>query len=92
MNSQGNWVNIYSFSSNLENIDLLLEDTSLETGVLQIKDDNENLVYHHFKVISESSSGMLSTEENVITIPNEQNVSSEQGLGSMIIGNTNIIR
>ncbi|MFK8104080.1 MAG: hypothetical protein AB8G15_16220, partial [Saprospiraceae bacterium] len=92
MNRQGNWVNIYSFSSNLEHIQLLLADTNLGTGTLSIEDENGNSIYHHFKVIAENSVGMLSTEDKIMTLPNTNNLAPNEGIGNMIIGNTNIVR
>ncbi len=92
MNTQGNWVKIHELSSNLEEIQLLLSDTSLANGTLQIESTEGKPIYHHFKVIAENSVGMLSTEDKIITIPNTTNVDTNQGIGSMIIGNTNIIR
>jgi len=92
MNNQGNWVKIHTLSSNLQEIQLLVADTSLENGTLSIENDEGNPIYHHFKVISENSVGMLSVEDKIMTLPNENNIASEEGIGDMIIENTNIVR
>ena len=55
INSQGNWVNIHTFSTNDNDIQLLLADTSLENGTLLTKNQEGDSIYHHFKVISENS-------------------------------------
>lgn len=92
MNNQGNWIKIHTLSSNLQEIQLLAADTSLENGTLSIENDGGSPIYHHFKVISENSVGMLSTEDKIMTLPNENNIASEEGIGDMIIENTNIVR
>jgi len=35
---------------------------------------------------------MLSIEDKIMTLPNENNIASEEGIGDMIIENTNIVR
>ncbi len=92
MNNQGNWVKIHTLISNDEEIQLLLADTSLNSGTLSIANDESNPINHHFKVNSENSVGMLSTEDKLMTLPNLDNLSSEEGIGDMIIENTNIVR
>ncbi|WP_143569829.1 BspA family leucine-rich repeat surface protein [Tenacibaculum agarivorans] len=91
MNAQGNWYKIHTLISNLEGIQLLLEDTSQE-GSLSIKNETGDLKYHHFKVISENSAGMMSTEEKILTIPSTNNIAEDEGIGDMVIENTNIVR
>jgi len=92
MNTQGNWQKIKEIQTNESQIQLLLEDTDLQTGLLQIKDSDDQNVYHHFKIDAENSIGMTNTTETVITIYNEQNIADSEGIGNMIIENTNLIR
>jgi hypothetical protein len=92
MNNQGNWVSIHTLITNAQEMQLLLDDTSLENGTLSIKNNEGDPIYHHFKVISENSVGMLSTEDKIMTVHNLDNVSPEEGVGNMIVENTNIVR
>ncbi|WP_203296538.1 Ig-like domain-containing protein [Luteirhabdus pelagi] len=69
MNSQGNWYKIYQINSNDENIEVDLMETDLGSGTLIIENQDGQEIYHHFKAIAENTSGMLSTEENILTIP-----------------------
>lgn len=71
MNSQGNWTEIYQFQTNDDEIELSLADTDLQSDTLKLVDDDGNTVYHHFKVLAENTAGMLSIEENILTIFNE---------------------
>ncbi|WP_431241128.1 hypothetical protein ACQ9BO_13455 [Flavobacterium sp. P21] len=68
MNSHGNWDKIHEVSTNLENIALPLQQTKLNTDELIIKNEDGDRIYHHFKVISENSSGMLSIDEKILTL------------------------
>lgn len=92
MNSQGNWFKIYTLISNADSIQLLLADTSLQSGTLSTKNEEGDSKYHHFKVISENSAGMMSTEEKILTIPRTSTVAQNEGIGNMIIESTNIVR
>jgi len=92
MNTQGNWVKIHELSSNLDEIQVLLTDTSLADGTLQIENTEGKPLYHHFKVLAENSVGMLSTQDKIMTIPNTTNIDSNEGIDNMIIENTNIVR
>ncbi|WP_158837815.1 invasin domain 3-containing protein [Polaribacter sp. L3A8] len=89
MNAQGNWIKIHELKSNESTIELSLLDTDLGSENLTIKNE-EDPVYHHFKVTAENTSGMLSTEERILTIPNINNLPKE-GIGNLIIGDTNIV-
>lgn len=71
MNSQGNWTEIHQLQTNEDDIVLALVDTDLQSGTLALTDDDGNTMYHHFKVIAENTAGMLSTDENILTIFNE---------------------
>ena len=69
-----------------------LNATSLETQAL-----NGNTIYHHFKVISENTSGMFSNKENILSIYNLISwndiggIATPDHLQGMIIGPTFII-
>ncbi|MDL2289970.1 hypothetical protein LJB95_01015 [Paludibacteraceae bacterium OttesenSCG-928-F17] len=74
MNAQGNWVNIYNIKSSdspflpVEGcLSVKLSETEVDTSSLSKESDGSN-VYHHFKVVAENTSGMLSTEEKILTI------------------------
>lgn len=88
MNSQGNWVKIHEVRSNQDTIALALVDTDLSDGTLIVRNDDNNPIYHHFKAVTENTSGMLSTEENILTILQGIGNSDGDGIGSMIIGDT----
>jgi hypothetical protein len=92
MNSQGNWVKIHELQTNDQDIYLPLEHTDLQTGTLSILDDQNNPVYHHFKVITENTAGMMSMEEYILTVHNEANWQDIGGIGDMIVGGTFYIR
>ena len=92
MNSQGNWVKIYQIASNEEEVQVLLQNTNLQNGSLLLTNAEGDAIYHHFKVDVENSSGLFNTDEKIITIPSDNAVSPDSGIGSMIIENTNIIR
>ncbi|MCK8523076.1 Ig-like domain-containing protein [Aquimarina sp. D1M17] len=92
MNTQGNWVKIHEVLTNEEDVQLLLSETSLQTGSLEILDENSLPKYHHFKVDVENSAGMLNLKSNVLTIPGNTGIEQDEGVGSMIIENTNLIR
>lgn len=71
MNTQGNWVQIAVVQGNEDAFELPLVDTDWGTDELIIKDADGNTVYHHFKILTENTAGMFSTEEIVLTIPSE---------------------
>lgn len=68
MNNQGNWEKIHEIASNEINVNLPLQETKLATDELVIKNEDGERIYHHFKVISENSSGMFSSEEKILTL------------------------
>ncbi|HAS39358.1 MAG TPA: hypothetical protein DCS93_02720 [Microscillaceae bacterium] len=79
MNAKGNWEKIYEFVNehNQPNIQVALQNTTLDTGDrLSVRDEDNNLIYHHFKVVTENTSGLLSTQEKILTIYSEQEVPS----------------
>lgn len=71
MNNQGNWHNIYQIQTNDNEIVLSLAETNLQSDSLKLIDNEGSPIYHHFKVITENTAGMLSTNENILTIFNE---------------------
>ncbi|MDE1205559.1 BspA family leucine-rich repeat surface protein [Tenacibaculum larymnensis] len=92
MNSQGNWEKIHVVVSNQETVYLKLEETSLNNNTIKTIDAQGNKVYHHFKVIAENTSGMLSDEEHIVTIPKNSQFEDIGGIGEMIVGSTFIVR
>ena len=70
MNAQGNWVKIDEVRSNQDTIALPLVDTDLSPELLplQVRNSENTPIYHHFKAVAENTSGMLSTEEHILTI------------------------
>lgn len=68
MNNIGNWEKIQEIATNLDEITLPLQETNSNTDELLIKDEDGQRIYHHFKVISENSSGMLSNDEKILTL------------------------
>lgn len=68
MNNQGNWEKIHEKVSNEQNIILPLLETRLRVDELVTKNENGERIYHHFKVLSENSSGMFSSEEKILTL------------------------
>lgn len=71
MNSQGQWAKIHEVFSNEQNVNVPLDTTDLGVNFLVVEDvdnDNQN-VYHHFKVVVENTAGLISTEEQILTIP-----------------------
>ena len=67
MNPQGNWRQIGEVSSDMLTFTL---------DSLDVFDEEENPIYNHFKVLAENSSGMISTEENILTISQDSEVPS----------------
>ncbi|SHH27174.1 vWA domain-containing protein [Flavobacterium defluvii] len=68
MNNQGNWEKIHEKASNDLNVNLSLQETKLAADELVIKNEDGERIYHHFKIISENSSGMFSSEEKILTL------------------------
>lgn len=68
MNNQGNWVEIATVQTNDSLVSLNLADTDWGSGNLPVQDSEGNPIYHHFKVITENTAGMMSTQENILTI------------------------
>lgn len=68
MNQYGNWVKIHQLESNAVTLDVNLADTSLGSNTLEKEYANGDPVYHHFKIVAENASGLLSLDERVLTI------------------------
>lgn len=64
---------------------------------MQIKDAAGNILYHHFKMVAQNTSNMLSTEEKILTIYKQETWSdiggiSHDGTDGMILQGTFIVR
>lgn len=68
MSDQGNWTEIAMIQSNQQNISISLSQTDLLTGNLPLLNTEGDPIFHHFKVITENTAGMFSTEDNILTI------------------------
>ncbi|MBA9074244.1 hypothetical protein GGR22_002411 [Flavobacterium gossypii] len=90
--SQGNWVQVAVIPAIDGKIYLPLELTNLNTYSLATKTLEGSELYHHFKVLAENTSGMLSTKENILSLYNEETWNNLGGIGDMIIEGTFIIR
>jgi hypothetical protein len=79
MNPQGNWTKIEEVAANYdETMDLPLIDTTLESASLQMLDEDEQPIYHHFKIIAENSSGMQSEDSAILTVAGPGNIQEEE--------------
>lgn len=72
MSTQGNWTKIKTVenvsTSPKVSVKLALKDTDWGSGTLLFRDGAGNQMSHHFKVVTENTAGMLSTDENILTI------------------------
>lgn len=69
----------------------------LNLDPMPIKNEEGNILYHHFKIIAENTSNMFSTEEKILTIYKEETWSdiggiSSDGIDGMILQGTFIVR
>ena len=69
MGSQGQWAKIYEVTSNNPVISVPLDQTTLGTSTLLIEDSEGDDIFHHFKVTTENTSGLLSYEAELLTLP-----------------------
>ncbi len=92
MNASGNWTKIHQLTGNDPVFYLLLVNTDLQSSTLNTRDADNNIVYHHFKVVAENTAGMLSLEENVLTIPDTANWIDIGGIGDMTVGPVLLVR
>ncbi|HAS43757.1 MAG TPA: hypothetical protein DCS93_24965 [Microscillaceae bacterium] len=70
MNARGNWVKIYELANeaNSTSLEVPLQATDQNTDRLPLLNNDNELIYHHFKVVAENTAGMLSTEEKILTV------------------------
>lgn len=97
MNAQGNWKKIHELASNDAVIYLPLHETDLNEANLTVRDENDNPIYHHFKMMAENTSGMFSTVDKILTLYNENTWQDLGGISSdgnegMQMGGTFIVR
>lgn len=76
---QGNWIKIDEIATNDAIINLQVDN-------LVMVNVDDNYINHHFKVLAENFSGMISTKENILTI-----YINAEGIGAMIIEDTFIV-
>ncbi|MGC4042040.1 MAG: hypothetical protein QM710_14945 [Flavobacterium sp.] len=92
------WTEETVISSNGEGIYIHLEMTNINSPNLTVLSDDGTKLFHHFKVIAKNTSGMLSREENILTLYNEVTWTDIGGIAvpdrsrGMIIGRTFIVR
>ncbi|WP_131701399.1 hypothetical protein [Chryseobacterium sp. FH2] len=82
---------------NIVNNRLFLPLDDINMNPMPIKDSNENVLYHHFKVVAENTSNMFSIQENILTIYKKDTWAdisgiSSDGIDGMILQGTFIIR
>jgi hypothetical protein len=65
----GNWNRIYKIKTDADPVNVPLSSTDLGTGILLKQDDEGMPIYHRFKLEVENTSGMLSLNENILSIP-----------------------
>ncbi|WP_291131746.1 hypothetical protein [Flavobacterium sp. UBA7682] len=83
--AQGNWVNTIHpeiLTVFNDSIYLPLELTNLGVSSLDIKNSNNESVYHHFKVLAMNTAGMMSKKENILTMYDVNSYHSDQGISS----------
>lgn len=99
--AQGNWVNtvhpeVLTVFNDMIYLPLAL--TNLAVSSLEIKNPNNESVYHHFKVLAVNTAGMMSKKENILTLHDSNSYHSDVGIssndnpGGMIIEGNFIVR
>ncbi len=86
LDTDGNWVNtIHPETINEPNgmIYVPLEKTNLATSYLETKSAENEPIYHHFKVLTENTAGMLSKRENILTIFDSNTYQNDGGISSV---------
>jgi len=68
LTSRGNWELIHTVRTNDPSISVDLATTTLNSGSLSKQDADGNTIYHHFKVVAENASGLLSVKERRLTV------------------------
>lgn len=89
------WTYQETFDLTANKFYLPLEKVNLDP--MQIKDADGNILYHHFKLVSQNTSNMFSAQEKILTIYKEETWSdiggiSSDGIDGMITQGTFIIR
>lgn len=96
-NPTNSWIESSITNSVNNTIYLQLEVTNINDSSLTVLSEDGSKLYHHFKVIAENTSGMLSSKENILTIYNEVTWTAIGGIApedrsvGMIVGHTFII-
>lgn len=68
MNAAGNWTKIHTIKSNANSLTVQLVDTNWADTVLPKQNDEGRTIYHHFKVVAENASGLLSLNDHISSI------------------------
>lgn len=89
------WLFIEEFDMTGNEFFLPVEKLGLDP--MKIKDEEGRVLYHHFKMVSQNTSNMLSTEEKILTIYKKETWNdiggiSHDGTDGMILQGTFIIR
>lgn len=87
INPQGNWVKIDTIVTNASEVYHPIGSLTVVDG-----EGTGTPLYHHYKVLAENFSGMISTQENMLTIYREDNWQDIGGIGDMSVGQTFLIR
>ncbi len=96
-NPTNSWIESSITNSVNNTIYLQLEVTNINDSSLTVLSEDGSKLYHHFKVIAENTSGMLSSKENILTIYNEVTWTAIGGIApedrseGMIVGHTFLI-
>lgn len=97
-NTNGQWIQNSEINATGTQLYLGLEATNLNESSLQIQTAEGSSIYHHFKVISENTAGMLSSVEHILTIYNGDSwndnggITPNTGIDGMIVQGTFIVR
>lgn len=84
----GTWE--YQNTFDVVNNSLYLPLEEINMNPMPIKDNSGNVLYHHFKVITENTSNMFSTEEKILTIYKDDTWADISGISSDGIDGMNI--
>lgn len=97
-NTNGQWIQNSEINATGTQLYLGLEATNLNESSLQTQTAEGSSIYHHFKVISENTAGMLSSVEHILTIYNGDSwndnggIAPNTGINGMIVQGTFIVR
>lgn len=90
--SNGNWIGRGSITSFDGTVYLPLELTLLNTDKIATTGPDGATRYSHFKVMAENTAGMVSTEDNILSIYSPSGWKDFGGIGDMVISATFYIR